>query len=179
MAMRSVPDHRATSARVGCSCPTTPHAARGWASAILLAMRCAIPFLRRRNPFRHDLGRARGRGDVGAVHTQTRAVGGITDDVTKPDQWVFPNVTIGAKSYLVVFASGRDVRTPGASRLHTNFKMSLTGEYLGLFSADAPRRACSRRTTRAPRSPSARSTSRTSSSSTTPISRPRSSSSTR
>src|SRR5688572_5650661 len=67
----------------------------------------------------------------------------LTDDVTKPDQWVFPAVTIGAKSYLVVFASGRDVRMPGGPRLHTNFKMSLTGEYLGLYSPDTPRRAVS------------------------------------
>ncbi|MGZ8939417.1 MAG: lamin tail domain-containing protein, partial [Limisphaerales bacterium] len=61
----------------------------------------------------------------------------LTDDVTKPEQWVFPRVTIGAKAYLVVFASGRDIRDAAAPRLHTNFKLSLTGEYLGLYSADA------------------------------------------
>lgn len=65
----------------------------------------------------------------------------LTDDVTKPNQWVFPRVTIPAKGYLVVFASGKDIRDPGAPRLHTNFKLNLTGEYLGLFNADAPRRA--------------------------------------
>ena len=63
----------------------------------------------------------------------------LTDDASKPNQWVFPRVTIGAKQHLVVFASGKDVRDPAAPRLHTNFKLNLTGEYLGLFSADAPR----------------------------------------
>lgn len=67
----------------------------------------------------------------------------LTDDASKPDQWVFPRVTIGPKSFLVVFSSGRDIRDTSAPRLHTNFKMSLTGEYLGLYNADAPRRAVS------------------------------------
>lgn len=64
----------------------------------------------------------------------------LTDDPTKPSQWVFPRVTIGPKQYLVVFASGKDIRDPSAPRLHTNFKLDLKGEYLGLFNADAPRR---------------------------------------
>jgi hypothetical protein len=64
----------------------------------------------------------------------------LTDDPVKTSQWVFPRITIGPKQYLVVFASGKDVRDPSAPRLHTNFKLDLKGEYLGLLNADAPRR---------------------------------------
>ena len=62
----------------------------------------------------------------------------LTDDPTKPDQWVFPAVTIGPRSFVLVFASGRDIREP--ARLHTNFKLSLQGEYLGLYGPESPRR---------------------------------------
>src|SRR5439155_10081362 len=46
--------------------------------------------------------------------------------------------------YLVVFASGKDRRstTPG-SRLHTNFKLSASGEYLGLYHLTATSNAVS------------------------------------
>jgi hypothetical protein len=64
----------------------------------------------------------------------------LTDDPAKTGQWVFPRVTIGPKQYLVVFASGKDIRDPSAARLHTNFKLDIKGEYLGLFNTDAPRR---------------------------------------
>ena len=52
--------------------------------------------------------------------------------------WTFPETTLGAGEYLVVFASGKD-RKPipvtvvlGISNLHTSFQLSQTGEYLAL-----------------------------------------------
>ena len=67
----------------------------------------------------------------------------ITDDPEEPGKWVFPPVTIPAGGYLVIFASGKDRRELAGGRLHTNFKLSLTGEYLGLFTPDAPRAVAS------------------------------------
>jgi len=68
----------------------------------------------------------------------------LTDDPRQPGQWVFPSVTLAPRQSLVVFASGKD-RAPSApgARLHTNFKLSLWGEYLGLFNAESPRQAVS------------------------------------
>lgn len=64
----------------------------------------------------------------------------LTDDARVPGQWTFPAVTLGPQQYLIVFASGKDRKptTPG-SRLHTNFKLSAAGEYLGLYSFESPR----------------------------------------
>lgn len=56
---------------------------------------------------------------------------GLTDNAAKPFQWVFPSVTIPAGGYLVVFASGKD-RAQIGGKYHTNFKLSASGEYLGL-----------------------------------------------
>jgi Chitobiase/beta-hexosaminidase C-terminal domain/CotH kinase protein/Lamin Tail Domain/Bacterial TSP3 repeat len=68
----------------------------------------------------------------------------LTDKANEPDQWIFPSVVLGARQYLVVFCSGIDRRatTPGA-KLHTNFKLSPDGEYLGLYDNEFPRRAVS------------------------------------
>jgi hypothetical protein len=65
----------------------------------------------------------------------------LTDDADQTGQWVFPAVSLQPGAYLVVFASGKDRRLPGGSHLHTNFRLALSGEYLGLYSADAPRSA--------------------------------------
>ncbi len=59
----------------------------------------------------------------------------LTDDKNLPRKWVFPDVTIQANSYLVVFASGKDRRIPH-EELHTNFKLSGDGEYLALFNPE-------------------------------------------
>jgi hypothetical protein len=55
----------------------------------------------------------------------------LTDDATKPAKWVFPATLLSANGYLVVFASGRDTNVNG--QLHTNFKLSSSPGYLGLF----------------------------------------------
>lgn len=56
---------------------------------------------------------------------------GLSDDSAQPNKWIFPNVTINAGQYLVVFASGKS-RAVAGGQLHTNFKLSASGEYLAL-----------------------------------------------
>ena len=64
----------------------------------------------------------------------------LTDDPDFPGKWVFPAVTLNAGSYLVVFASGRDLTAVGGTnRLHTSFTLNSKGEYLGLYNAESPR----------------------------------------
>jgi len=55
----------------------------------------------------------------------------VTDLAEEPQKWLFPDVTVEAGGYLVVFASGKDKREPTGT-LHTNFKLAGGGEFLGL-----------------------------------------------
>ena len=55
----------------------------------------------------------------------------LSDDESEYDKWPFPNTSIGAGSYLVVYASNKDRRESG-SELHSNFSLGNGGEYLGL-----------------------------------------------
>ena len=57
----------------------------------------------------------------------------LTDRAEGTNRWVFPAVTILPGGYLLVLASGEDVRDPRAPRLHANFKLDAAGEYLGLY----------------------------------------------
>jgi hypothetical protein len=66
----------------------------------------------------------------------------VTDDPGDTGKWIFPNVTIDAGGYLVVFASGKD-RAVAGSELHTNFSLSREGEYLGLYNTAIPREVVS------------------------------------
>jgi hypothetical protein len=59
----------------------------------------------------------------------------LTDSSTNLDKWTFPSVSIPADGYLVVFASDKDRATAG-SELHTDFKLSSSGEYLALVKSD-------------------------------------------
>ena len=59
----------------------------------------------------------------------------LTDSATNLTKWRFPDVTVAPNSYLVVFASGKDIRNAGEP-LHTNFKLDDAGEYLALVAAD-------------------------------------------
>ncbi|MCC5806844.1 MAG: CotH kinase family protein [Opitutales bacterium] len=59
----------------------------------------------------------------------------LTDDAEDLTQWTFPSVQLNAASYLVVFASGLDIAVADAE-LHTNFRLSADGEYLGLIRPD-------------------------------------------
>ena len=55
----------------------------------------------------------------------------LTDDKELPLKWLFPDITINAGEYLVVFASGKD-HAEAENELHTNFKLNGSGEYLAL-----------------------------------------------
>lgn len=59
----------------------------------------------------------------------------LTDNRKNLKKWRFPAVQLGAGEYLLVFASGKDRRAPGAE-LHTNFKLDAERGYLGLVKPD-------------------------------------------
>lgn len=59
----------------------------------------------------------------------------LTDDVTRPQRWIFPPVELGPGQRLIVFATGKDRRNP-STPLHTNFSLSAAGEYLALIKPD-------------------------------------------
>lgn len=67
----------------------------------------------------------------------------LTDDAETPAKWVFPDVSIAEGGYLIVFASDKDRAPTDGSPLHTNFKLSASGEYLALATHDAPPRLTS------------------------------------
>lgn len=55
----------------------------------------------------------------------------LTDDAANLTKWKFPAVTLQPGEFLVVWASSKNKRTPGAP-LHTDFSLSKNGEYLAL-----------------------------------------------
>jgi hypothetical protein len=57
----------------------------------------------------------------------------LTDDSQQADKWRFPALDLEAGKFLVVFASGKDRRDP-EGELHTIFRLSSGGEFLGLVS---------------------------------------------
>ncbi|MCX5684068.1 MAG: lamin tail domain-containing protein [Planctomycetota bacterium] len=59
----------------------------------------------------------------------------LTDKGDDLSQWAFPSITLNAGAYMVVFASGNDLRDVSAP-LHTNFKLSAGGDYLALTKPD-------------------------------------------
>ncbi|MAT45868.1 MAG: hypothetical protein CMO35_00380 [Verrucomicrobiaceae bacterium] len=63
----------------------------------------------------------------------------LTDNLDQPGKFVLPDRVIPSNGYLVVFASGKDRSPPRNGEIHANFKLSASGEYLGLFSPELPR----------------------------------------
>lgn len=59
----------------------------------------------------------------------------LTDDPLIPQKWLFPAVTLQARSRMLVWASVKN-RTNPAAPLHTNFDLAAAGEYLALMAAD-------------------------------------------
>jgi hypothetical protein len=59
----------------------------------------------------------------------------LTDTPANLRKWSFPATNLGPGQFLVVFASGKDKRVPGAP-LHTNFRLDAPGEYLALVWPD-------------------------------------------
>lgn len=57
----------------------------------------------------------------------------LSDNPNVPQKWAFPNITLNAGGYLLIFASDKD-RT--GANLHTNFKLSSEGETLILSHKD-------------------------------------------
>lgn len=62
----------------------------------------------------------------------------LTDDATDPSRWIFPDVALGAKEFLIVFASGQGQDSPfgPGGKLHTNFRLNREADYLALFAPD-------------------------------------------
>jgi hypothetical protein len=58
----------------------------------------------------------------------------LTNDPNQPEKWPFPDLTLGAHEYLIVFASGKGHRAVEAGHyLHTNFRLSKAGDFLALY----------------------------------------------
>lgn len=60
----------------------------------------------------------------------------LSDNPNNPGLWRFPAVSIAAKGYLVVLATGNDVRDTAKKNLETNFSVSGQGEPILLYSPD-------------------------------------------
>jgi hypothetical protein len=59
----------------------------------------------------------------------------LTDDLENNSKWIFPDTSINAQNYLLIFASGKDKQIPGKV-LHTNFSLDKDGEYLAFINSD-------------------------------------------
>lgn len=59
----------------------------------------------------------------------------LTDDPANLTMWEIPGVTLGSGQFLLVFASDKNRRDP-AAELHTNFKLSSSGDYIALVQSD-------------------------------------------
>jgi hypothetical protein len=59
----------------------------------------------------------------------------LSDETKSLAEWTFPHLSLPAKSYLVVWASGKN-RTNSVISLHTNFKISKSGGFVGLTLPD-------------------------------------------
>ena len=57
----------------------------------------------------------------------------LTDDLGNPDKWAFPDVAIASGAYLIVWADDEPAEGP----LHATFKLSASGEAVGLFLSGA------------------------------------------
>jgi hypothetical protein len=60
----------------------------------------------------------------------------LTDNAGDLAKWRFPSTNVAPGRFLVVFASNKNRRTPGAP-LHTNFRLDAAGEFLALVQPDA------------------------------------------
>lgn len=60
----------------------------------------------------------------------------LSDDAADYSKWPFPAFTIDPGEYIIVFASGKD-RYTEKDKLHTNFKLSGSGEFLALSNPGA------------------------------------------
>ena len=56
----------------------------------------------------------------------------LTDSIYEVNKWRFPNITIRAHEYLVIFASGKN-KCKESDKCHVNFKLTSTGETVSLI----------------------------------------------
>ena len=59
----------------------------------------------------------------------------LTDNPGNLTKWRFPATNMAPSQFMIIFASGKDRRTPGLP-LHTSFKLSATSGYLALVRPD-------------------------------------------
>ncbi|WP_439131073.1 lamin tail domain-containing protein [Polaribacter sp.] len=59
---------------------------------------------------------------------------GLSDQIDNPSKWVFPNIELAAKEYIIVWASDKN-RVAEKDKLHTNFKIKSGGEAIILSNA--------------------------------------------
>ena len=59
----------------------------------------------------------------------------LSDNPLKPTKFVFPDITLGAHEYLLVWASGRNLYDEETVSIHLPFKLSKDGEIICLFNA--------------------------------------------
>ncbi|HEY0549473.1 MAG TPA: lamin tail domain-containing protein [Verrucomicrobiae bacterium] len=64
----------------------------------------------------------------------------LTDDAGDLTRWRFPATNINPGAFMVIFADGKNRKTPGAP-LHTDFNMNAAGEYLALVKPDGVTKA--------------------------------------
>lgn len=60
----------------------------------------------------------------------------LSDSDMSTKKWIFPNITIKSKEYLVIFASGKDKCNIEKKECHTNFKLDKKGETISLLNSD-------------------------------------------
>ena len=60
----------------------------------------------------------------------------LSDNDESSKKWIFPEIIIKAKEYLVIFASGKDKCNIESRECHTNFKLSSDGEVVSLLNSD-------------------------------------------
>ncbi|MHB9143201.1 MAG: chitobiase/beta-hexosaminidase C-terminal domain-containing protein [Paludibacter sp.] len=59
----------------------------------------------------------------------------LTDKAENLKEWQFPSITIAKGAYMIIFASDKN-RTDPTKPLHTNFKLSGSGEFLAISEPD-------------------------------------------
>jgi hypothetical protein len=59
----------------------------------------------------------------------------LSDNRSEPQKWIFPPRLLEPQKFLIVFASGKNLRT-ATGELHTNFKLDAAGEFLSLMQPD-------------------------------------------
>ena len=60
----------------------------------------------------------------------------LTDDATNRLKWIFPSIELKKGAYMVIFASDKN-RVDPTKNLHTNFKLSGSGEFLAVCEPDS------------------------------------------